>query len=78
MKGGKVLTETNNTTTRKGKRRMRNMKRYFAVTLKNGGKLKLTAFFSESERKSFCDNKENRTRPITMKQWREIPKDMKA
>ena len=57
---------------------MRNMRRYFAVKLLNGGKLKLVGFLSEKERKEVCIVKENHTRPITMKQWREIPKDMKC
>jgi hypothetical protein len=55
-----------------------NRRRYFAVTLKAGGKLELTAFFTEQERKEFCEVKENHTRPITMNEWRKVPKDMKA
>ena len=54
------------------------MRRCFGVKLLKGGKLQLVGFFSESERKKCCDVKENHTRPITMKQWREIPEDMKA
>lgn len=57
---------------------MRQMRRYFAVQLISGGKLKLIGFLSESERKAFCEEKENHCRKVTMKQWREIPKDMKA
>ena len=53
-------------------------KRFFAVTLKEGGKLKLTYFYSSTERAEYCKIKENHTRPVTLKQWREIPKDMKA
>ena len=56
---------------------MRQMRRCFGVQLIQG-KLKLIGFLSESERDAFCKEKENHTRPITMKQWREIPKDMKA
>lgn len=57
---------------------MMNRRRYFAVTLKEGGKLELIAFFTEQERKEFCEAKENHTRPITMNEWRKVPKDMKA
>lgn len=53
-------------------------RRYFAVQMVKGGKLQLTGFFSYNERKEFCNEKENHARPVTMKQWREIPKDMKA
>jgi hypothetical protein len=53
-------------------------RRCWAVTLRKDGKLELKGFFSQTERKAICEVKENHTRPITMKQWREIPKDMKA
>ena len=53
-------------------------RRCWAVTLRKDGKLELKGFFSQAERKAICEVKENHTRPITMKQWREIPKDMKA
>lgn len=53
-------------------------KRYFAATLQKGGKLSLIFFYSLSERTEFCNIKENHTRPITMDQWRKVPKDMKA
>ena len=52
-------------------------RRYFAIILKKGGKLQLVAFYSTKERKEYCDIKENHARPITMEQWRKIPKDMK-
>jgi len=52
-------------------------RRYFATILKKGGKLQLVAFYSTKERKEYCDIKENHARPITMEQWRKIPKDMK-
>ena len=52
-------------------------RRYFATILKKGGKLKLVAFYSTKERKEYCDTKENHARPITMEQWKKIPKDMK-
>lgn len=57
---------------------MMQTRRYFAVELLKGGKLRLVSFFSESERKKCCEIKENHTRPITMKEWKEIPKDMRA
>lgn len=57
---------------------MRQMKRCFGVELLKGGKLKLIGFLSESERKSVCDEKSNHIRPITMSEWKKIPKDMKA
>lgn len=44
----------------------------------SGGKLQLVGFFSTDERDAYCKDKANHTRPITMKQWREVPKDMKA
>ena len=53
-------------------------RRCFGVKLSKGGKLELIGFFSDKERKEYCDTRENHTRPITIKQWREIPKDMKA
>ena len=56
---------------------MRNEKRCFAVKLLKGGKLQLIGFFSQDERKAFCEVKENHSRPITMADWRKIPKDMK-
>lgn len=57
---------------------MRQMKRLFGVKLLEGGKLQLVGFFSESERKAVCENKENHTRPITLAEWRKVPNDMKA
>ena len=57
---------------------MRNERRCFAVKMVKGGKLQLIGFFSASERDSYCEIKENHTRPVTMKQWKEISKDMKA
>lgn len=54
------------------------MRRCFGVKLLKDGKLQLVGFFSESERRECCEVKENHTRPITMKQWRAIPEDMKA
>lgn len=57
---------------------MRQAKRCFGVRLMKGGKLELVGFFSEKERTEYCGVKENHTRPITMKEWKEIPKDMKA
>lgn len=57
---------------------MRNQRRCFGVKLQKGGKLQLVGFLSEQERKETCENKENHTRPITMEQWKRIPKDMKA
>ena len=49
----------------------------FGVKLLEGGKLRLIGFLSQNERKEFCELKENHTRPITMKQWENIPKSMK-
>lgn len=57
---------------------MMQMRRCFGVKLLKDGKLQLVGFFSESERRECCEVKENHTRPITMKQWRAIPEDMKA
>lgn len=57
---------------------MMQTRRCFGVRLQKGGKLELVAFFSESERQKCCESKDNHIRPITMKQWKEIPKDMKA
>lgn len=57
---------------------MRNQTRYFAVKLLNGGKLELIAFFSSKERAMVCNGKSNHIRPITMNEWKKIPKDMKA
>ena len=57
---------------------MRQMRRLFGVELMNGGKLRLVAFFSENERKAVCENKANHTRPITMAEWKQIPKEMKV
>lgn len=57
---------------------MRQMRRLFGVELMNGGKLRLVAFFSENERKAVCENKANHTRPITMAEWKQIPKEMKG
>lgn len=57
---------------------MMQRRRYFAVVLQKGGKLALTFFYSESERKAFCEVKENHTRPITMQEWKNISKEMKA
>ncbi len=54
------------------------MKRLFGVKLLEGGKLQLVGFFSESERKAVCENKENHTRPITLAEWRKVPNDMKV
>lgn len=57
---------------------MQQIRRCFGVQLINGGKLKLIGFLTKTERTEFCNNKNNHCRPITMKQWKEIPKDMKA
>lgn len=57
---------------------MRQVKRCFGVKLISGGKLKLIGFLSEQERTEYCSIKENHTRPVTMAQWKQIPKDMKA
>ena len=57
---------------------MLQVRRCFGVQLLDGGKLQLVGFFSQKEREEFCKDKKNRTRPITMKQWKEIPKEMKA
>ena len=57
---------------------MRQARRCFGVRLLTGGKLELVGFFSEDERKKFCAIKENHTRPITMAEWKKIPKEMKA
>lgn len=57
---------------------MRQVRRCFAVKLIKGGQLELIGFFSENERKVYCNVKENHAKPITMKEWKEIPKDMKA
>ena len=57
---------------------MRNERRCFAVKLIKGGQLQLIGFLSIKERIAYCQNKENHARPITMKQWKEIPKDMKG
>ncbi len=57
---------------------MMQTRRYFGVELLKGGKLQLVSFFSEEDRKKCCENKENHTRPITMSEWKKIPKDMKA
>lgn len=65
-----------NTTTKEDKDMQE--RRYFAVELQKGGKLKLVGFLSNNERKEVCSVKENHTRPITMEEWRKIPKDMKA
>ncbi len=57
---------------------MRQLKRCFGVKLISGGKLELIGFLSEQERIEYCSIKENHTRPVTMAQWKQIPKDMKA
>ena len=57
---------------------MRQLTRCFGVKLISGGKLELIGFLSENERKNFCENKDNHTRPITMKEWKQIPKEMRA
>jgi hypothetical protein len=57
---------------------MRQQKRCFGVKLISGGKLKLIGFLSEQERAEYCGIKENHTRPITMQEWRKVPKDMKG
>lgn len=57
---------------------MMQVRRCFGVKLLKGGKLQLVGFFSEKERNEYCVIYENHTRPITMKQWKELPKDMKV
>ena len=57
---------------------MRQAKRVFGVQIVKGGKLKLIGFFSDSEREQYCKIKENHARPVTMAQWKQIPKDMKS
>ena len=57
---------------------MRQVRRCFGVQLIEGGKLKLVGFLSAEERDECCKVKSNHTRPITMKQWKEIPKELKA
>jgi len=57
---------------------VRNERRYWIVILEKGGKLRLSALFSRKEREEYCSIKENHARPITMEQWKKIPKDMKA
>ena len=57
---------------------MRQLKRCFGAKMISGGKLKLIGFLSEQERTEFCSIKGNHTRPVTMAQWKKIPKDMKA
>lgn len=56
---------------------MRQMRRCFGVQLVKGGKLRLVGFLSVAEREDYCKIKDNHTRPITMDEWRKIPKDMK-
>ena len=57
---------------------MRQIRRLFGVKLLDGGKLQLVGFLSETERKTTCEDKANRTKPITMAEWKKIPADMKA
>ena len=57
---------------------MMQLRRCFGVQMISGGKLKLVGFLSEQERAKFCGIKDNHTKPVTMSQWKQIPKDMKA
>lgn len=57
---------------------MRHDRRYFYVTLRPGGKLSINYELSYSARKKICDNKENKSRPITMEEWKNIPAEMKT
>jgi hypothetical protein len=58
---------------------MRQCKRCFGVKIvkESGGKLQLVGFLSHDEREEYCKNKDNLTRPITMTEWRKVPKSMK-
>lgn len=57
---------------------VRNERRYWIVILEKGGKLRLSFLYSHKEREEFCKVKENHARPITMAEWKKIPKDMKV
>ena len=57
---------------------MRQIRRCFGAQIVKGtGRLKLVGFLSEAERKEFCGNLDNHTKPITMEQWKKLPKEYK-